>query len=135
VRDLHVPQVVREPRSRDASSVRVNDVAFEEIEAYLVAQSEVVRVPDEACIPPEEGLDTPDHLRPYGFQARDEIGDLRRVGDPQETPHSWQRSVYRRSGDGAGYIGAEPLDVEGVVQERVAGVIWNIGNIEDRIQA
>src|SRR5215203_5010291 len=133
--DLDVLQVVRELRSIDPSTVRVNDVAFEEIEACLVAQAQVVRVPDEARVPLEEGLYTPDHLGSYGFQTCDEVGELRRVGSPQGAAHGRPRSVYRRSDGGAGDLRAEPLDVEGIVQEGVAGILRVIGDVEDGVHA
>src|SRR5829696_3298577 len=55
--DLYVVQVVVEPRAGDPPTVRVDNVAFEKIEARIVAESQIVRVPYEARFPPEEGLD------------------------------------------------------------------------------
>src|SRR5215207_6013459 len=84
--NLHVLQVVIELLRRDPSPVRVHDVALEEIEAPVVAQSQIVRVPYEASIPPEEGVYPPEYLRAYGFQASKQVRELCRVWIPQEAP-------------------------------------------------
>src|ERR671910_602416 len=133
--DLYVLQVVLELRSGEPSPVRVHNVAFEEIEASIVAQTQIVRVPDEASIPPEEGVYPPEYLRTYGFQASKKIRELCRVWIPEESPHGRPRSVNRRSNDGVADICAEPLDVEGIVQERVADIVWVVRDVEDGVNA
>src|ERR671910_289364 len=133
--DLYVLQVVLELRSGEPSPVRVHNVAFEEIEASIVAQTQIVRVPDEASIPPEEGVYPPEYLRTYGFQASKKIRELCRVWIPEESPHGRPRSVNRRSNDCVADICAEPLDVEGIVQERVADIVWVVRDVEDGVNA
>src|ERR671910_1230696 len=120
--DLYVLQVVLELRSGEPSPVRVHDVAFEEIEAPVVAQTQIVRVPDEASIPPEEGVYPPEYLRAYGFQASKQVRELCRVWIPQEAPHGRPRGVDRSPDGGVTDVRAAPLDVEGIVQERVADI-------------
>src|SRR5215217_2254320 len=133
--DLHILQVVLELGPGDASSVRVHDVAFEEIEASIVAQTQIVRVPDEASIPLEEGIYPPEYLRAYGFQASNKVRELCRVWIPEESPHGRPRSMDRSSDGGVADIRAEPLDVEGIVQECVAEIARVVGNVEDRVDA
>jgi hypothetical protein len=43
--------------------------------------------------------------------------------------------VDRRSDNGVGYVRAETLDLEGVVQECVARILRVVGDVEDRIHA
>src|SRR5215208_2966762 len=112
VGDLYVLQVVLELRPDDPSPVRVHNVAFEEIEACIVAQAQIVRVPDEASIPLKESIYSPEHLRAYGFQSSKEVGEPRRIGSPQGSSHGWPRGVNRCSNGGVADICAEPLDVE-----------------------
>src|ERR671911_324885 len=133
--DLYVLQVVLELRSGEPSPVRVHDVAFEEIEASIVAQTQIVRVPDEASIPPEEGLYPPEYLRAYGFQASKKVRELCRVWNPEESPHGRPRSMDRSPDGGVANVRAEPLDIEGIVQERVADIVWVVGDVEDRVNA
>src|SRR5215211_5237329 len=133
--DLHVLQVVLELLRRDPSSVRVHDVALEEIEASIVAQTQIVRVPDEASIPPEEGIYPPEYLRAYGFQASKKLRELCRVWIPQESPHGRPGGVDRSPDGSAVDIRAEPLDVERIVQERVADIARVVGDVEDRVDA
>src|SRR5918994_7536092 len=133
--DLYVLQVVFEVRSGDPSSVRVHDVAFEEIDASVVAQTQIVRVPDEASIPPEEGLYPPEYLRAYGFQASKKVRELCRVWNPQESSHGRPRSMDRSPDGGVADIRAEPLDVERIVQERVAEIARVVGDVEDGVDA
>src|SRR5215208_2157987 len=120
--NLHILQVVLELLSRDPSPVGVDDVALEEIEASIVAQTQIVCVPDEASIPPEEGVYPPEYLRAYGFQASKQVRELCRVWIPQEATHGRPRGVDRSPDGGVTDVRAEPLDVEGIVQERVADI-------------
>src|SRR5215211_719906 len=133
--DLHVLQVVLELLRRNLSPVRIHDVALEEIEASIVAQTQIVRVPDEASIPPEEGVYPPEYLRAYVLQTGYELGKLGRVGISQESPHGRPRSMNRSSDGGVADVRAEPLDVEGIVQERVAEIAGVVGDVEDRVDA
>src|SRR5215218_2898344 len=133
--DLHVLQVVLELLRRDPSPVRVHDVAFEETETSIVAQTQIVRVPDEASIPPEEGVYPPEYLRAYGFQASKQVRELCRVWIPQEAPHSRPRGVDRSPEGGVTDVRAEPLDVEGIVQERMADIARVVGDVEDGVDA
>src|SRR5215211_4335665 len=133
--DLHVLQVVLELLRRDPSSIRVHDVAFEEIEASIVAQTQIVRVPDEASIPLEEGVYPPEYLRAYGFQASKKFRELCRLWIPEESPHGRPRSMDRSPDGGVADICAEPLDVEGIVQEGVAEIARVVGDVEDRVDA
>jgi hypothetical protein len=77
--DLYVVQVVVEPRVGDPPTVRVDNVAFEKIEARIVAESQIVRVPYEARFLPEEGLDPPEYLGSHGLKTRDKVGERRRI--------------------------------------------------------
>src|SRR5215208_6516310 len=133
--DLHVLQVVRELRSGDPSPVRVHDVAFEEIEARIVAQTQIVCVSDEAGFPPQEGVHPPEYLRAYGLQTGDKVRELGRIRIPQKSTHGRPRGVNRRSDDGVADVCAESLDIEGIVQERVAEIPRVVGNVEDRVNA
>jgi hypothetical protein len=133
--DLHVLQIVPELLSSDPSPVRVHDIPFEEVEARIVAQTQIVRVPDEASIPFEEGIYPPEYLRAYGFQTGDKVKELGRIRIPQKSPNGRPRGVNRRSGDGLADIRAKSLDVEGIVQERVAEIARVVGDVEDRVNA
>src|SRR5829696_10356029 len=133
--DLHVLQVVLELLRRNLSPVRIHDVAFEEIEACIVAQTQIVRVPDEASFPPEEGVYPPEYLRAYVLQTGYELGELGRVGISQEAPYGGPRSMDRSPDGGVADVRAEPLDVEGIVQERVADIARVVGDVEDGVDA
>src|SRR5829696_3083736 len=133
--DLHVLQVVLEHLRRDPSPVRIHDVALEEIEASIVAQTQIVHVPDEASIPPEEGVYPPEYFRAYGFQASKKVRELCRVWIPEESPHGRPRGVDRSPDGGVTDVRAEPLDVEGIVQERVADIARVVGDVEDGVDA
>src|SRR5215207_5055950 len=133
--DLYVLQVVLELRSGDSFPVRVHNVAFEKIEPRIVAKTQIVRVPDKTCIPLKESIYSSEYLGSYGFQSCNKVRELRLVRFPQEPSHGRPRGVNRRSNDGVGDVCAEPLDVEGIVQESVAEIVWGIGNIENRIHA
>src|ERR671910_3275650 len=133
--DLYVLQVVLELRSGEPSPVRVHNVAFEEIEASIVAQTQIVRVPDEASIPPEEGVYPPEYLRAYGFQASKKVRELGRIGILQESPHGGPQGVDRSPDDSVADVCTEPLDIEGIVQERVAQIARVVREVEDRVEA
>src|SRR5215203_3292315 len=133
--DLYVVQVVVEPRAGDPFPVRVDNVAFEKIKAPVVAESQIIRVPYEARIPPEESLDPPDYLGSYGLQTRDKVGERRRIWMLQGSPNRRPRGVDRSPDDGVADVCAEPLDIEGIVQERVPKIARVVGNVEDRVNA
>src|SRR5215216_2556929 len=120
--DLYVLQVVLELRSGDSFPVRVHNVAFEKIEPRIVAKTQIVRVPDKTCIPLKESIYSSEYLGSYGFQSCNKVRELCRLGIAQESPQGRQRGVNCRSDDGVGDVCAQPLDVEGIVQERVAEI-------------
>src|SRR3712207_4704900 len=109
--DLYVLQVVLEVRPSDSSPVRVHNVAFEKVEPPVVAETQIVRVPHEASIPPEERFYSSEYLRTYGFQSCYEIRKHCRVRCPQKAPHGRPRCMDRRANDGVGDVRAEPLDI------------------------
>src|SRR5215207_11400487 len=125
--DLYVLQVVLELRSGDSFPVRVHNVAFEKIEPRIVAETQIVRVPDKSCIPLKESIYSSEYLGSYGFQSYNKVRELCRLGIPEETPHGRQRRVTCRSNDGVGDVCAEPFNIEGIVQERVTEIVWVIG--------
>src|SRR5215217_4510268 len=133
--NLHVLQVVLELLRRDPSSVRVHDVAFEEIEASIVAQTQIVRVPHEASIPLEEGVYPPEHLRAYVLQTSDKVGKLCRIRIPEESSQGRPRGVDRSPNDCVANVCPEPLDIEGIVQECVANIARVVGDVEDGVDA
>src|SRR5215207_123645 len=131
--DLHVLQVVLELLRRDPSPVRIDNVAFEEIEACIVAQTQIVCVPDEASIPPEEGVYSSEHLRAYVLQTGDKIGELCRIGILEESADGRPRGVNRSPDNSVADLCTETLDLEGIVQERVADIVWVVRDVEDRV--
>src|ERR671912_1220138 len=133
--NLHILQVVLELLRRDPSPVRVHDVAFEEIEASIVAQSQIIRVSGKSCIPLKERFNSSEYLRSYSFQASKKVRELCRVWISQESPHGRPRSMDRSPYGGVADVRAEPLDVEGIVQERVADVARIVGDVEDGVDA
>src|SRR5215218_5493184 len=133
--NLYVLQVLLELRSSDSFPVRVHNIAFEKIEPPVIAQTQIVRVSDKTRVPLKERIYSSDYLGSYGFQSCNKVGELGLVRVPQESPHGRQRGVNRRSNDGPGDVCTEPLDIEGIVQERVARIVRVIGDIEDRIYA
>src|SRR5215207_1171768 len=102
--DLYVVQVVVEPRAGDPPTVRVDNVAFEKIEARIVAESQIVRVPYEARFPPEESLDPPEYLGSHGLKTRDKVGERRRIWMLQGSPNRRPRGVDCRPDDGVGDV-------------------------------
>src|SRR5215217_2814984 len=133
--NLHVPQVVLKLRSGDPSPVGVHDIALEEIEASIVAQTQIVRVPDEASIPLKERCNSSEYLRTYGFQTGYKIRELCRLWIPKKSPHGRPRGMDRSPDGGVADVRAEPLDVEGIMQERVADIARVVGDVEDRVDA
>ena len=98
-------------------------------------RAQVVRVPDEARIPLEEGLYPPES--PAAVRLPDaRSGQGTSPGrESSGIPHGRPRSVDRRSDGGVADVRAEPLDVEGIVQERVAGIARVVGDVEDGVHA
>src|SRR5215203_2797234 len=131
--NLYVLQVLLELRSNYSFPVRVHNFAFEKIEPPVVAQTQIVRVSDKTRVPLKERIYSSDYLGSYGFQSCNKVGELSLVRAPRKSPHGRQRGVNRCSNDGPGDVCAEPLDLERIVQERVAGIVQIIGDIEDRI--
>src|SRR5215216_4257480 len=120
--DLYVLQVVLELRSGDSFPVRVHNVAFEKIEPRIVAQTQIVRVPDKTRIPLKESIYPSEYLGSYGFQSCNKVRELPRLGIPEGSSHGRQRSVNCRSDDSVGDVRTEPFDIKGIVQERVAEI-------------
>src|SRR5829696_5194329 len=131
--DLHVMQVVLELRSSDPSPVRVHDVAFQEIEPRVVAQTQIVRVSDKTCVPLEVGLYSSKYLRSYRFQPGNKVREPCRLRNPQRSSHGRPRGMDCRSDDGVGDVCAETLDIEGIVQESVTEIVRVVGYVKDRV--